>query len=219
MNFYFPFKDKLRQTKKLNYNLGCRGDSPDHKGEQSIRSWRAKKEKGFILFSVVVISFLIISLVFLIQIFVNSRVEIYKSNLEQSKIISEKYFLEEIIKKELDLIESEIKNKNISYAYEYFSINKDEKKEIFKIDKYSNRISYGGYRLYEDREKFNYKSYLQSRLERIYIKKFPVDYIKEIYFQGKIIELRARIKYSFTSKEVDDLGSPELQRIKIRIKE
>ncbi len=219
MNFHFPFKNKLRQTKKLNYNLGCQGDSPDHKGEQTVRSWRAKKEKGFILFSVVVISFLIISLVFLIQIFVNSRVEIYKSNLEKSKIISEKYFLEEIIKKELNLIENEIKNKNISYAYEYFSINKEEKKEIFRIDKYSNRISYGGYRLYEDREKFNYKNYLQDKLEKIYFGKFPLTYVKEIYFPDKIIELRAVIKYSFISKEVDDLKNPQLQRIKIGIKE
>ncbi len=174
------------------------------------------KKRGFILFSVVIISFLLISIVLLIQIFVNSRLELYKTNFEKSKIISDKYFLEEILKRELELVEMEIKNKNIAYAYEFFSLNRD-KKEIFKLDDYSERITLGGYRLCEDRVNFDYKKYLKDKLEKISKLELDISYQKSIKIQEKTIIIYATVSYeSGFPKEINNLTKAKLKRIWIK---
>ncbi len=183
--------------------------------------FRKKKDKAFVLFSVIIISFLLISIILLIQIFVNSKIQIYKSNVEKSQIIGEKDFLEEIIEKEFSLIEAEIKKGKISYAYEYFSTNNIEgsgdKKEIFKFDMYSKRLSYGGYRLLGDKEDFNYRKYLQNKIDNSYGNSIIVVFYKNIEVGNRKIKIKVKIIYNCgISKSVDDLYEPKLKRILIK---
>lgn len=183
----------------------------------------SKKNKGLVLFSVVIITFLLLSFLILIQVLVNSRVEIYKTSLKKSKIISEKIFLEKVIEKELTLIEQEIEKRNIDYAYEFFSISnsnqieKDDRKEIFKLDKYSDRVSYGGYRLDKDNENFNYRKFLEEMIEKAYIKNITINYYKDIKIQNKNIRIGAVISYTHdSSKNINNLTEPILKRIWIK---
>ena len=119
------------------------------------------KNKAFIFLQVIIISFLFISLTLFIQILLNSRFSLYKTDVKTQENFQDYDFLDEIIKQEFKNIEEKINSREIKDVIEYISLSENGEK-LFLIDEYSKRLSFGGYRLLEDEKGKNYYNYLKD---------------------------------------------------------
>ena len=86
------------------------------------------KNKAFIFLQVIIISFLFISLTLFVQILLNSRFNLYKTDVKTQENFQDYDFLDEIIKKEFKNIEEKINNREIKNVTEYIAYQKMEKK-------------------------------------------------------------------------------------------
>ena len=97
------------------------------------------KNKAFIFLQVIIISFLFISLTLFIQILLNSRFNLYKTDIKTEESLQECDFLDKIIKQEFKNIEEKINNREIKDVMEYISLSENREK-IFLINEYDKRI-------------------------------------------------------------------------------
>ena len=152
------------------------------------------KNKAFIFLQVIIISFLFISLTLFIQILLNSRFNLYKTDIKTKESLQECDFLDKIIKQEFKNIE-----------------------EIFLIDEYNKRISFGGYRLLEDENGKNYYNYLKDKIKKMYKTKVNVHFIKNIKIMDKFYSVFATVEYEIgSSREPDSLHNGILTRMWIK---
>ena len=86
------------------------------------------KNKAFIFLQVIIISFLFISLTLFVQILLNSRFNLYKTDVKTQENFQDYDFLDEIIKQEFKNIEEKINNREIKNVTEYIAYQKMEKK-------------------------------------------------------------------------------------------
>ena len=119
------------------------------------------KNKAFIFLQVIIISFLFISLTLFVQILLNSRFNLYKTDVNTQESFQDYDFLDEIIKQEFKNIEEKINNREIKDVIEYIALSENGEK-LFLIDEYNKRVSFGGYRLLEDEKGKNYYNYLKE---------------------------------------------------------
>ena len=119
------------------------------------------KNKAFIFLQVIIISFLFISLTLFVQILLNSRFNLYKTDIKTQENFQDYDFLDEIIKQEFKNIEEKINNREIKDVTEYIALSENGEK-LFLIAEYNKRISFGGYRLLEDEKGKNYYNYLKE---------------------------------------------------------
>ena len=161
------------------------------------------KNKAFIFLQVIIISFLFISLTLFIQILLNSRFNLYKTDIKTQESFQDYDFLDEIIKQEFKNIEEKINNREIKDVTEYIALSENGEK-LFLIAEYNKRISFGGYRLLED-EKGMYKP------------KVNVHFVKNIKIADKIYFLFATVEYEIgSSREPDTLHNGILTRMWIK---
>ena len=99
------------------------------------------KNKAFIFLQVIIISFLFISLTLFIQILLNSRFTLYKTDVKTQENFQDYDFLDEIIKREFKNIEEKINNREIKDVTEYIALSENGEK-IFLIAEYNKRISF-----------------------------------------------------------------------------
>ena len=83
------------------------------------------KNKAFIFLQVIIISFLFISLTLFIQILLNSRFNLYKTDIKTEESLQECDFLDKIIKQEFKNIEEKINNREIKDVMEYISLSEN----------------------------------------------------------------------------------------------
>ena len=174
------------------------------------------KNKAFIFLQVIIISFLFISLTLFIQILLNSRFNLYKTDIKTEESLQECDFLDKIIKQEFKNIEEKINNREIKDVTEYISLSENGKK-IFLIDEYNKRISFGGYRLLEDENGKNYYNYLKDKIKKMYKTKVNVHFIKNIKIMDKFYSVFATVEYEIgSSREPDTLHNGILTRMWIK---
>ena len=147
------------------------------------------KNKAFIFLQVIIISFLFISLTLFIQILLNSRFTLYKTD---------------------------IKNREIKDAIGYIVLSENGEK-IFLINDYNKRISFGGYRLLEDQKGKNYYNYLKDKIKGMYKPKVNVHFVKNIKIADKNYSLFATVEYEIgSSREPNTLHNGILTRMWIK---
>ncbi len=174
------------------------------------------KNKAFIFLQVIIISFLFISLTLFIQILLNSRFNLYKTDVKTQKNFQDYDFLDGIIKQEFKNIEEKINNKEIRDVTEYIVLSENGEK-IFLIEEYNKRISFGGYRLLEDEKGKNYYNYLRDKIKRMYKPKVNVHFLKNIKITDKSYSLFATVEYEIgSSREPDTLHNGILTRMWIK---
>ncbi|MDC7955992.1 hypothetical protein PKF05_09155 [Fusobacterium simiae] len=174
------------------------------------------KNKAFIFLQVIIISFLFISLTLFIQILLNSRFNLYKTDVKTQESFQDYDFLDEIIKQEFKNIEEKINNREIKDVTEYITLSKDEEK-LFLIDDYNKRISFGGYKLLEDEKGKNYYSYLKDKIKGMYKPKVNVHFVKGIKIADKVYSIFATVEYEIgSSREPDTLYNGVLTRMWIK---
>ena len=142
------------------------------------------KNKAFIFLQVIIISFLFISLTLFIQILLNSRFNLYKSDVKTQENFQDYDFLDEIIKQEFKNIEEKINNREIKDVTEYITLSENGEK-IFLIEEYNKRISFGGYRLLEDEKGKNYYNDLKDKIKGMYKPRVNVHFVKNIKIVDK----------------------------------
>ena len=174
------------------------------------------KNKAFIFLQVIIISFLFISLTLFIQILLNSRFNLYKTDIKTEESLQECDFLDKIIKQEFKNIEEKINNREIKDAIGYIVLSENGEK-IFLINDYNKRISFGGYRLLEDQKGKNYYNYLKDKIKAMYKKSFNVHFIKNIEIADKKYSIFATVEYEIgSSKETDSLHNGILTRMWVK---
>ena len=91
------------------------------------------KNKAFIFLQVIIISFLFISLALFIQILLNSRFNLYKTDIKTEESLQECDFLDKIIKQEFKNIEEKI-NRLLEdgNGKNYYNYLKDKIKKMYK---------------------------------------------------------------------------------------
>ncbi|CDA08889.1 hypothetical protein ACDQ58_10475 [Fusobacterium animalis] len=174
------------------------------------------KNKAFIFLQVIIISFLFISLTLFIQILLNSRFNLYKTDVKTQENFQDYDFLDEIIKQEFKNIEEKINNREIKDAIGYIVLSENGEK-IFLINDYNKRISFGGYRLLEDQKGKNYYNYLKDKIKGMYKPRVNVHFIKNIKITDKNYSLFATVEYEIgSSREPDTLHNGILTRMWIK---
>jgi len=174
------------------------------------------KNKAFIFLQVIIISFLFISLTLFIQILLNSRFNLYKTDIKTEESLQECDFLDKIIKQEFKNIEEKINNREIKDVMEYISLSENREK-IFLINEYDKRISFGGYRLLEDENGKNYYNYLKDKIKKMYKTKVNVHFIKNIKIMDKFYSVFATVEYEIgSSREPGSLHNGILTRMWIK---
>ena len=174
------------------------------------------KNKAFIFLQVIIISFLFISLTLFIQILLNSRFTLYKTDVKTQENFQDYDFLDKIIKQEFKNIEEKINNREIKDVTEYIALSENGEK-IFLIDEYNKRISFGGYRLLEDKNGKNYYNYLKDKIKKMYKTKVNVHFIKNIKIMDKVYSVFATVEYEIgSSREPDSLHNSILTRMWIK---
>ena len=99
---------------------------------------------------------------------------------------------------------------------DFIALSKD-KKYIFSLDKYKDRISLGGYRLLEDNENINYSEYLNKKIINYSTERCPVHFYKKIKIKEKTYSIKVTIKYKIGNiKNIDYLSEPIIERIWIK---
>lgn len=174
------------------------------------------KNKAFIFIQVIILSFLFISLTLFIQVLLNNRFIIYKSDIKVEENFQDYDFLEQIIKQEFKNIEKKINNREMKEATDFISLSKDGQK-VFLIDDYNKRISLGGYRLFKDKNKENYYDYLKDKIRRMYKTKLNIHFFKNIKIEDKLYSIFATLEYEIgSSREPDSLHNGILTRMWIK---
>ena len=174
------------------------------------------KNKAFIFLQVIIISFLFISLTLFIQILLNSRFTLYKTDVKTQENFQDYDFLDEIVKQEFKNIEEKINNREIKDVTEYITLSKDGEK-LFLIDNYNKRISFGGYKLLEDEKGKNYYAYLKDKIKGMYKSKVNVHFVKNIKIVDKVYSIFATVEYEIgSSREPDTLYNGILTRMWIK---
>lgn len=174
------------------------------------------KNKAFIFLQVIIISFLFISLILFIQILLNSRFNLYKTDVKTQENFQDYDFLDEIVKQEFKNMEEKINNREIKDVTEYITLSKDGEK-LFLIDNYNKRISFGGYKLLEDEKGKNYYAYLKDKIKGMYKPKVNVHFVKNIKIVDKVYSIFATVKYEIgSSREPDTLYNGILTRMWIK---
>ena len=169
------------------------------------------KNKAFIFLQVIIISFLFISLTLFVQILLNSRFNLYKTDVRTQENFQDYDFLDEIIKQEFKNIEEKINNREIKDVTEYITLSENGEK-IF-----NKRISFGGYRLLEDEKGKNYYNHLKDKIKGMYKPKVNVHFVKNIKIADKDYSLFATIEYEIgSSREPDTLHNGILTRMWIK---
>ena len=163
------------------------------------------KNKAFIFLQVIIISFLFISLTLFIQILLNSRFNLYKTDVKTQENFQDYDFLDEIIKQEFKNIEEKINNREIKDAIGYIVLSENGEK-IFLINDYNKRISFGGYRLLEDEKGKNYYNYLKDKIKEYkYNLNFDDSQIFELYINA------------FNSREISELLEIKQKKVEYKI--
>lgn len=174
------------------------------------------KNKAFIFLQVIIISFLFISLTLFIQILLNSRFTLYKTDIKTQENFQDYDFLDEIIEQEFKNIEEKINNREIKDAIGYIVLSENGEK-IFLINDYNKRISFGGYRLLEDQKGKNYYNYLKDKIKGMYKPRVNVHFVKNIKITDKNYSLFATVEYEIgSSREPDTLHNGILTRMWIK---
>ena len=174
------------------------------------------KNKAFIFLQVIIISFLFISLTLFIQILLNSRFTLYKTDVKTQENFQDYDFLDEIVKQEFKNIEEKINNREIKDVTEYITLSKDGEK-LFLIDNYNKRISFEGYKLLEDEKGKNYYAYLKDKIKGMYKSKVNVHFVKNIKIVDKVYSIFATVEYEIgSSREPDTLYNGILTRMWIK---
>ena len=174
------------------------------------------KNKAFIFLQVIIISFLFISLTLFIQILLNSRFTLYKTDVKTQENFQDYDFLDGIIKQEFKNIEEKINNREIKNVTEYIALSENGEK-IFLIEEYNKRISFGGYRLLEDEKGKNYYNDLKDKIKGMYKPRVNVHFVKNIKITDKIYSIFATIEYEIgSSREPDTLHNGILTRMWIK---
>ena len=174
------------------------------------------KNKAFIFLQVIIISLLFISLTLFIQILLNSRFTLYKTDVKTQENFQDYDFLDEIVKQEFKNIEEKINNREIKDVTEYITLSKDGEK-LFLIDNYNKRISFGGYKLLEDEKGKNYYAYLKDKIKGMYKSKVNVHFVKNIKIVDKVYSIFATMEYEIgSSREPDTLYNGILTRMWIK---
>ena len=158
------------------------------------------KKRAFALVQVIIVIFLFVSLLTMLQFFLNNSFRYFQLEKDTVENKQDILFLKNILDEEFKIIEDEINNSNIDRAMDFIALSKD-KKYIFSLDKYKDRISLGGYRLLKDNENINYSKYLNKKIK-----------IKE-----KTYSIKITIKYKIGNiKNIDYLSEPIIERIWIK---
>lgn len=174
------------------------------------------KNKAFIFLQVIIISFLFISLTLFIQILLNSRFNLHKTDIKTQENFQSYDFLDEIIKQEFKDIEEKINNKEIKDVTEYITLSGNGEK-LFLIDDYNKRISFGGYKLLEDEKGKNYYNYLKNKIKEMYKPRVNIHFVKNIKFADKVYSIFATVEYEIgSSREPDTLYNGILTRMWIK---
>ena len=174
------------------------------------------KNKAFIFLQVIIISFLFISLTLFVQILLNNRFYLYKTDVNTQRNFQEYDFLNEIIKQEFRNIEEKINNREIKDVTEYIALSESGEK-LFLIDEYGKRLSFGGYRLLEDEDGKNYYNYLKDIIKGMRKTKVNVHFIKNIEIADKKYSIFATMEYEIgSSKETDSLHNGILTRMWVK---
>ena len=148
------------------------------------------KNKAFIFLQVIIISFLFISLTLFIQILLNSRFNLYKTDIKTKESLQECDFLDKIIKQEFKNIEEKINNREIKDVTEYISLSENGK---------------------------NYYNYLKDKIKKMYKTKVNVHFIKNIKIMDKFYSVFATVEYEIgSSREPDSLHNGILTRMWIK---
>ncbi|WP_427169173.1 hypothetical protein KST23_04975 [Fusobacterium nucleatum] len=174
------------------------------------------KNKAFIFLQVIITSFLFISLTLFIQILLNSKFNLYKTDIKTQENFQNYDFLDEIIKQEFKNIEEKINNREIKDVTEYIALSENGEK-LFLIDEYNKRISFGGYRLLEDEKGKNYYNYLKDKIKGMYKPRVNVHFVKNIKIADKNYSLLTTMEYEIgSSREPDTLYNGILTRMWIK---
>lgn len=165
-----------------------------------------KKIKASILLQVVIISFLFISLTLFIQLLLNSRFELYKTDRDSKELFIELDYLDEIIRQEFKNIEEKINLGEVEKVEDLIDSNSKQDKIYLSLDE---RISRLGYKVYAED--------LKKRLKENFKRTFNIHYVKEIKILGRGFYLFATIEYKVGSKkDLNSLYDGELKRMWIK---
>lgn len=180
-----------------------------------MKSYYSQNKKGFFLAYVNIIVFIFIFFITFTQIIISSKIDFFKKNKVSNENIFELEFLDKIVSKELETIELYYKNNKIPDINYFFDTSTDNNK-IFLLKNYEDRISLGGYRIYNDEKNSNYYNVLVKKL-RNRNKTLTIQYIKEIKISNITYSLYATVKYQTNySKFPEDLNFLEIERIWIK---
>lgn len=174
------------------------------------------KKRAFALVQVIIVIFLFMSLLTMMQFFLNNSFRYFQLEKDTVENKQDILFLKNILDEEFKIIEDEINNSNIDRAMDFITLSKD-KKYIFSLDKYKDRISLGGYRLLEDNENINYSEYLNKKIINYSTERCPVHFYKKIKIKEKTYSIKVTIKYKIGNiKNIDYLSEPIIERIWIK---
>lgn len=125
------------------------------------------------------------------------------------------HILDSIVSKELKTIELYFKNNKIPEINYFFDSNNNFNK-IFLLDKFEDRISLGGYKIYQDEARIKYSNILIKKLENLK-ENLDIHYIKEIKIDNSSYSLYATINYKTNfSKFPESLTFHKIKRIWIK---
>lgn len=171
-----------------------------------------KNNKGFSLVYTIILSFFIMSLLILIQIILNSRIENFKQDKqylnEQNKI----KFLNSILKQELKLIEKNSIKYNIDDISIFFDSN-IQKNKIFLSN--NKEFSILGYSLIS--KNINPKEYVQTKINNSFKSNIDLHFEKIVYVANKSYSIKVSIKYEIKKqKSIYNLSNGTIKTIGIK---
>lgn len=165
--------------------------------------------RAFIILQVILISFLFLSLTLIIQILLDSRFDLYKTNEKTEIFFNNTNFLDEILRKEFKNLEYKINNREVKNVEELLHENNNGEK-IYLIST-NDKTSKGGYTILVDNDD---NKDLDKKLKRTFKSTFNIHYKKKIKIAEKIYSIQATIEYKIGKKKsLENLNNAQLIRM------
>lgn len=170
-----------------------------------------KNNRAFILIYSTIFSFFLISLILLIQIILNSKIENFKFNKLSLEEYSNVEFLNSILLKELKLIENISQEENIEDISGFFdtSLNKNK---IFNSE-FEEKSSFG-YSLMVENNNLNPKIYVEEMIRNSLENYINLNFKKTIYVDNEEYIIKANLEYDIKEeKNINNLPNGIIKRI------
>lgn len=174
-----------------------------------------KFEKAFTLAYVNFIAFALISSLLLIQIILNSNLNLFKEYEMQINEISETKFSQQILDFELKILNKYLKENKISKNFDFFDSDINSNK-IFLENTNEKNISIAGYQLQYNENFSKPYDYLKNRLQNSSVNTIELTYSKLVTINYKIFSIQATIVYQVAPlRRVEDLLALDIKEIRI----